>query len=89
MLTPKFAAVAAVLVPLGLAVPVASADPLPTLSGLPAPGATLTFVPPHVGPLKVAIGPIIIGGKVINPGVNVATQGVAPAPIVFTIPPPR
>jgi hypothetical protein len=39
----------------------------------------LQFTPPAVGPIHVVIGPIIIGGHVINPGINLSTPG-------FTIP---
>jgi hypothetical protein len=68
---------AAVLTPLALAAPVAaaSADTAPAPAAQASP--VLTFVPPRVGPIGVSLGPIIIGGRVISPGVNVATKGVS------------
>jgi hypothetical protein len=36
-----------------------------------------TFIPPKVAPLQVIIGATYIGGKLISPGVNVATPGVS------------
>ena len=68
MLTRKFAAIAAVLVPLGVAAPVASASAATAAPA--AAGPTVTFVPPKVGPLQVSLGPTIIQGKVISPGVD-------------------
>ena len=75
------AAVAAVI---ALAAPVAAAraNTLPAASS-PAP-TRLTFVPPKVGPLSVSLGPTIIGGQVIDPGLNVSTPGVSLPPIVWT-----
>jgi hypothetical protein len=53
----------------------------------PAPASgLLTFVPPSVGPLRVNIGPTIIGGKMISQGVNVSTPGVTLPPITWTPP---
>ena len=45
----------------------------------PLPG--LTFIPPHVGPICATIGPIIIGGMVINPGLDVCTTGTSLPPL--------
>jgi hypothetical protein len=83
----KLTAVVAAVLPLGLAAPGAAvADPAPAAAS-PA-GTTMMFIPPQVGPLRVTIGPTIIGGKVIDPGLNVATPGTALAPIVWTMPLP-
>jgi hypothetical protein len=44
---------------------------------------TLKFTPPSVGRIGVDIGPIIIDGKQISPGVHVATPPITvPAPAV-------
>jgi hypothetical protein len=68
----KMPAAAAAICLVGLAAPVAaSADTTPVTSPL------LTFVPPKVGQISVSIGPTIIGGKVISPGVNVRTTPVS------------
>jgi hypothetical protein len=64
---------------LGLATPVASASAItaPAAAQRPLTQSTqLTFVPPSVGPICVTIGPIIIGGRIISPGVHVCTSGV-------------
>jgi hypothetical protein len=51
---------------LSVCVPAASAGAQPAT----APPANI-FVPPKVGPVTVDIGPTIIGGKVMDPGLHV------------------
>jgi hypothetical protein len=75
---------------LAAAIPAAgahAATPLPatTLPGLTMPG--ISFTPPAVGQISVTIGPTIIGGKVIDPGLNVSTTGTSLPTI--TLPPQR
>lgn len=41
----------------------------------------LSFTPPAVGEISVAIGPIIIGGKMINPGLKVTKPAVTLEPV--------
>jgi hypothetical protein len=89
MLIRKLPAAAAVLGLVGLAAPVggAGADTTPATSAQPAPALPLlSFVPPKVGPISVAIGPTIIGGKVIDPGLNVSLPGISLPPIAWTPP---
>jgi hypothetical protein len=62
----------------------APVSPLPGASTLPS--AALTFVPPRVGPISVDIGPTIIGGKIMNPGVHVVMPGASPSPLSWTPP---
>jgi hypothetical protein len=60
----------------GPAQPVAplAPDALPSLP-------RLSFSPPQVGEISVAIGPIIIGGKMINPGLKVTKPAVTLEPV--------
>lgn len=86
MLIRKLSAAAAVLTLSGLAAPVggAGADTSPS----PAPPALssplISFVPPKVGAIGVAIGPVILGGKVMSPGLNVSTPGISVPPLTST-----
>jgi hypothetical protein len=91
MRTRTLAAIAAALAALVVAAPVAGASEVTT----PPASATsstaspvFTFIPPKVGPLQVIIGATYIGGKLISPGVNVATSGVSLPPITWTLPAP-
>jgi hypothetical protein len=85
MRIPKLSAAAAVLA-LALAAPVAgaSADTTPAAPPPAAAGPLLTFVPPKVGPITVSIAPTFIQGKMISPGLNVASPGVSLPPITWT-----
>jgi hypothetical protein len=84
MLIRKLSAAAAVLIPFALAAPAgARADATPTAAS-PAASPVFTFVPPRVGPLSVTLGPTIIDGQQISPGVNVVTPGTSLPPITWT-----
>lgn len=89
MRTRKLAAVAAVLAPLALAVPVAGASAAttaPASASSSTASPVFTFIPPKVGPLQVIIGATFIGGKLISPGVNVSTPGTSLPPITWSPP---
>jgi hypothetical protein len=80
------AAVAAGL--LAIAVPGASAATAPATAAQPITlPSGLTFVPPKVGPISVDIGPTIINGKVVNPGLHVLKPAVTLPPIKWTLGP--
>jgi hypothetical protein len=79
------AATAAGLLALAAPVAGASAATSPTASTTPPP-ALMTFVPPRVGPLSVDIGPTIINGQVIDPGLHVLSPGITLPPISWTLP---
>jgi hypothetical protein len=84
-----YSAVAAAAGLLAVATPVAgaSAPTSPAASGPPSPPPpALTFVPPKVGQLSVDIGPTIINGEVIDPGLHVVTPDVSLPPISWTLP---
>jgi hypothetical protein len=84
MLIRKLFTAAAAISALAIAAPIAAANadtppssPERWAASLPL----LTFIPPSVGPICVAIGPIIIGGEMISSGVHVCTQGASLPPL--------
>jgi len=68
-----FAVAAATAGLLAIAAPAAHASDPPASATTTTSQAspTLTFTPPNIGALAVVIGPTIIGGKVIDPGLRV------------------
>jgi hypothetical protein len=46
----------------------------------------LTFVPPRMGRVLVVIGPVIIGGQVISPGVRVENPPLELPTLTVTLP---
>jgi hypothetical protein len=84
--TPRRLAAVAAAGLMAIAIPAgASAATAPT-AGSSSPLLALTFVPPKVGPISVSIGPTILGGQVIDPGLHVTTPGVSLPPISWTPP---
>jgi hypothetical protein len=81
----KLTAATAAASVLALAGPVAAASAGSTLGAgqpqLPA-APLINFTPPTVGTICSVIGPIIIGNKVMNPGLNVCTP-----PVTVPLPP--
>jgi hypothetical protein len=75
---------------LAIAAPVAgaSAKPSPKASGPSSPPPpAFTFVPPRVGQLSVDIGPTIINGEVVDPGLHVVSPATDLPPMSWTWPP--
>jgi hypothetical protein len=81
------AAVAAASVCVLAAVAPAAHASDPATPATASPPLALTFVPPKVGPLRVDIGPTVINGKIIDPGLHVHTAGVSLPTIHWTLPP--
>lgn len=65
------------LLAIGFTVAGASAAVAPRPAPPASAPADMTFVPPKVGPIKVAIGPTIIGGTVIDPGLQLTLPAVS------------
>jgi hypothetical protein len=74
------ASVLAIVTPVGAA----SAATTPVAAGAICAGPLMnTFVPPSVGPITVDLGPTIISGRIMNPGLHVSTVGISLPPICW------
>ena len=71
----RLAASAAGLLAIAIHAAPASAATPPTATAPPALAPVLVnFVPPKVGGLRVDIGPVLLQGKLMNPGLHVLLQ---------------
>jgi hypothetical protein len=84
--TPRRLAAVAAAGLMAIAVPAGAGAATAPTDGSSSPLLALTFVPPKVGPISVSIGPTILGGQVIDPGLHVTTPGVSLPPISWTPP---
>ena len=84
MHTRRLAAAVAALVVLGAGAPVADAAGAATPAASTPSSPALTFIPPTVAPIQVMIGATFYRGKLISPGVNVATPGISLPPITWS-----
>jgi hypothetical protein len=81
------AAAAAALLAIGAPAAGASTSPAPMASAPPSlPLPALHFTPPRIGRLSVDIGPTIINGVVVDPGLHVLNPDVTLDPSSWTLP---